>query len=80
MENMEAVEILQANVVYACEKAGMSESALWSINDALARVISAMEQQEADGCQGCAFTDVEEWEMPCAKCRRACKDYWRPKK
>lgn len=30
-------------------------------------------------CNGCAFEDVEEWEMPCAKCKRACKDYWRKK-
>lgn len=40
----------------------------------------AEKREEADGCQGCAFTDVEEWEMPCVKCRRACKDYWRSKK
>lgn len=31
----------------------------------------------ADGCQGCAFYEKEEWEMPCRKCRRNCKDYWR---
>ena len=31
----------------------------------------------ADGCQGCAFKSVEEWEMPCRKCKRNCKDYWR---
>ena len=35
------------------------------------------EREQADGCQGCAFESTEEWEMPCAKCRRACKDYWR---
>lgn len=29
------------------------------------------------GCDGCAFEDVEEWEMPCAKCKRNCKDYYR---
>jgi hypothetical protein len=29
------------------------------------------------GCDGCAFEDVEEWEMPCAKCMRNCKDYYR---
>ena len=34
---------------------------------------------ESLGCNGCAFEDVEEWEMPCAKCSRACKDYWRAK-
>ena len=33
----------------------------------------------ADGCQGCAFYDKEEWEMPCRKCKRNCKDYWRKK-
>lgn len=30
-----------------------------------------------EGCESCAFTDVEEWEMPCAKCKRNCRDYWR---
>lgn len=31
------------------------------------------------GCDRCAFEDVEEWEMPCAKCMRNCKDYYRHK-
>lgn len=39
--------------------------------------IKELERQEADGCTGCAFGSVEEWEMPCAKCKRGCKDYWR---
>lgn len=34
---------------------------------------------QESGCSGCAFEDVNEWEMPCAKCKRACKDYWRKK-
>lgn len=29
------------------------------------------------GCGGCAFEDVEEWEMPCVRCKRGCKDYYR---
>ena len=37
-------------------------------------------REKADGCLGCAFEDVNEWEMPCAKCKRNCKDYWRAKK
>ena len=37
----------------------------------------AIEQWQADGCKGCAFIDVEEWEEPCRRCRRNCKDYWR---
>ena len=39
----------------------------------------AQQKQEADGCQGCAFVATEEWEMPCVKCKRNCKDYWRAK-
>lgn len=39
----------------------------------------AKEREQADGCQGCEFESTEEWEMPCAKCSRACKDYWRAK-
>lgn len=39
----------------------------------------AQKKQEADGCSGCAFYDKEEWEMPCVKCKRNCKDYWRAK-
>lgn len=34
-------------------------------------------KQEADGCVGCTFASVEEWEMPCVRCKRGCKDYWR---
>lgn len=34
----------------------------------------------ADGCSGCAFESAEEWEMPCRKCKRNCKDYWRMEK
>lgn len=30
-----------------------------------------------EGCQGCVFEDKEEWEMPCKKCKRNCRDYWR---
>lgn len=29
------------------------------------------------GCDGCTFEDVEEWEMPCLKCKRNCKDYYK---
>ena len=47
--------------------------------EALKEAIAALEREDADGCEGCAFTDVEEWEMPCRKCRRANKDYWRAK-
>ena len=30
-----------------------------------------------DGFEGCAFVDIDEWEMPCKKCKRNNKDYYR---
>ena len=42
------------------------------------RILSiALEQCKADGCKGCAFINMEEWEEPCRRCARNCKDYWR---
>lgn len=45
--------------------------------EALDMAIKVLDRQNADGCTGCAFGSVEEWEMPCCKCKRGCKDYWR---
>lgn len=45
----------------------------WAI-DELKKVLDAY---LADGCSGCAYVDVEEWNMPCCKCKRNSKDYWR---
>lgn len=42
-------------------------------------ILQLEEQINADGCYGCAFENVEPWEMPCAKCARNSKDYWRAK-
>lgn len=39
----------------------------------------AEEKARADGCIGCAFDSIEEWQEPCCKCSRNCKDYWRSK-
>lgn len=44
---------------------------------AIDMAIKELERQEADGCEGCTYTAKKEWEMPCAKCKRGCKDYWR---
>ena len=44
------------------------------------KYIRSLEKKiDADGCFGCAFEDVNEWELPCCKCKRGCKDYWRAK-
>ena len=37
----------------------------------------AIEQSRAEGCNGCAFADTEEWEEPCKRCKRNYRDYWR---
>lgn len=50
------------------------------LKEALDMAIEALEQENSYGCCGCAFEDIEEWEMPCSKCKRGCNDYWRPKK
>lgn len=42
----------------------------------IALIQAWIDRQEADGCEGCKYIDTPEWEMPCAKCKRACKDYW----
>lgn len=31
------------------------------------------------GCYLCKYDDKQEWEMPCASCKRSHKDYWERK-
>ena len=47
----------------------------WAVNE-LKKVLDAY---LADGCVGCAYESTEEWLLPCCKCRRNSKDYWRAK-
>lgn len=37
----------------------------------------ALEQSRAEACNDCAFSDTEEWEEPCKRCKRNYRDYWR---
>lgn len=30
-----------------------------------------------DGCSGCIYEEMAEWNMPCQKCRRNTKDYYK---
>ena len=47
-------------------------------NEEIIRILdNILEQTKADGCKGCAFLKIEEWEEPCRRCARNCKDYWR---
>lgn len=45
MENREAKTILQAHVIFACEKAGLSKATVKTVEDALDMAISALEKQ-----------------------------------
>lgn len=38
-----------------------------------------IEQSKADGCNGCKYISKDEYEEPCLRCKRNCKDYWRPR-
>ena len=41
-----------------------------------AMVQAWIDRQDVEGCGGCVFQDVREWEMPCLHCKRIAKDYW----
>lgn len=47
MTNREAIMTLQAHVVFACEKAGLSKAAVKAVEDALDMAISALKRQES---------------------------------
>ena len=61
------------------EKASGYEAQPPLMREAIKTAIKALERTYADGCRGCAFGDVGEWELPCTKCKRNSKDYWRAK-
>lgn len=63
-----------------CKEFCTDKDSAWNADiEALDMAIKALDRQDADGCTGCAFANVEEWEMPCVRCKRGCKDYWRAK-
>ena len=37
----------------------------------------AIEQCKTGKCTGCAYYNNAEWEEPCRRCARNCKDYWK---
>lgn len=44
---------------------------------AIAELKKVLDAYLADGCSECAYASVDEWELPCRKCKRNSKDYWR---
>lgn len=55
----------------------MTEKELYAYKKGYSDAVTMKEN--ADGCKGCAFESINEWEMPCRQCSRNCKDYWRAK-
>lgn len=54
----------------------MTENVINAIAEAVAEKLKATIH---DGCKGCVYEGVEEWEMPCNMCKQSCKDYYRAK-
>ena len=48
MEKKEAKTILQAHVIFACEKAGLSKATVKAVEDALDMAISALDEQDRE--------------------------------
>ena len=59
MEKKEAKAILQAHVIFACEKAGLSKATVKIVEDALDMAIAALEklEQSCDTCRHGRFGD-----------------------
>lgn len=81
-EAINVLNMIEAHGALAVEAKEMAINALEEVKEYRAigtpeECRAAMEKQNADGCFNCAFETVEEWEMPCTKCKRNCKDYWR---
>ncbi len=47
---------------------------------AIGIAIDELNKKEADGCAQCGFRYKGEGQMPCIKCKRNYKDYWRTRK
>lgn len=78
MNTGEIINELEDLILHCEEMRKNSENDIWERDcEALKYAVETIRKTSADGCSGCAFENVEEWEMPCMKCKRNCKDYWR---
>lgn len=44
--------------------------------DILEIIENLIEREKTSGCNSCKYWNREEWEEPCKRCKRNCKDYW----
>lgn len=79
MNRIEAIEQL-AEIDRMLRILNKAEKGLWvNAIRAIGEAARAIKREDADGCTGCKFTDVETWDLPCRECKRNSKDYWREK-
>lgn len=81
------VACILADLLDTCGYVGVSRRHLITETDGQSREMTVedyrrildciLEKLWASGCGGCAFSDNEEWEEPCRRCKRIYKDYWR---
>ncbi len=70
MNLLDVIKVIQEDSLYNPEVAAIATEAIFR----------KYEVEKSDACTGCAFYEAEEWELPCSKCKRNCKDYWRRSK
>lgn len=79
----DVIEVIKNSLVHTIFAASLQGGIMTDIQIAAIKKIKdaleAMENGEGNGSNGCAFADKEEWEMPCEKCKRNQRDYWRAK-
>jgi uncharacterized paraquat-inducible protein A len=79
MNRIETIERL-VELEYLLEVMNKAEKGLWDNTlRAMDEAVNAIRREDADSCTDCKFETKEEWEPPCDRCKRNCKDYWREK-
>ena len=63
MTNKEAIGVLSANVLFACEKANLSKACIASVESALNVAISALEWKDTIE-KGCCASKKDEIKLP----------------
>ena len=59
------------------EKLERLEKKINEIKESLEKKEAILNQFPFECCTGCAYEAVEEWDLPCCKCSRGTKDYYR---
>lgn len=77
MNRIEAIDRLSR--LYRMMQVGKMDENITDYLIAIQEAIYAIKREDAGGCVDCEFEETEEWELPCDRCKRNHKDYWREK-